>query len=156
MRNFYNHNYDRRNRYRSNSGDRRISFSGRIQYGQNYRDRPKYRGHSEQESLEGICDQIRILEVKIIEVDIEGILEMIIMKEVKVGLGIGNIKIIPEGMKEVMVGLDQDQEQALIEIGLDAMNVENVIILLRTAQLQKQKENKIKYNKCIWMKNKPH
>ena len=30
------------NRYRSDSGDRRISFSGRIQCGQNYRDRPRY------------------------------------------------------------------------------------------------------------------
>ena len=27
-------------RYRSNSGDRRIQFSGRVQYGQNYRGRP--------------------------------------------------------------------------------------------------------------------
>ena len=46
MRNFYyRQNYDQRNcqnRYRSNSGDRRISFSGRIQYGQNYRDRLRY------------------------------------------------------------------------------------------------------------------
>ena len=41
-RNIYNRcSYDPRNyqnRYRSNSGDRRISFSGRIQHGQNYRD----------------------------------------------------------------------------------------------------------------------
>ena len=29
-------------RYRSNSGDRRIQFSGRVQYGQNYGGRPKY------------------------------------------------------------------------------------------------------------------
>ena len=36
MRNFYDrHNYH--SMYRSNSGDRRIQFSGRIQYGQNYR-----------------------------------------------------------------------------------------------------------------------
>ena len=27
---------------KSNSGDRRISFSGRMQYGQNYRDSPRY------------------------------------------------------------------------------------------------------------------
>ena len=43
-RNFYNKcNYDQQsyqNTYRSNSGDRRISFSGRIQYGQNYRHSP--------------------------------------------------------------------------------------------------------------------
>ena len=40
MRNFYNCNFGQRkyqNRYWSNSGDRRISFSGRIQYGQNKR-----------------------------------------------------------------------------------------------------------------------
>ena len=39
------HNYDQRNyqnRYRSNTTDRRISFSGQIQCGQNYRDRPRY------------------------------------------------------------------------------------------------------------------
>ena len=46
MGNFYDQNdYDQKkyqDRYRSNSGDRRISFSGRIQYGQNYRDRLMY------------------------------------------------------------------------------------------------------------------
>ena len=45
MRNFYDQNYSQRNhqnRYRSNSGDRRIPFSGRIQYGQNNRDRQRY------------------------------------------------------------------------------------------------------------------
>ena len=45
-RNFYDrHRYDQRNyqnRYRSNTGHRRISFSGRIQCGQNYIDRPRY------------------------------------------------------------------------------------------------------------------
>ena len=43
-RNFYDQSYGLRNyqnRYGSNSGDMRISFSGRIQYGQN-RDRPRY------------------------------------------------------------------------------------------------------------------
>ena len=34
----------------------------------------------EEESLEGICDQVRIMEVKIIEVDIEEIIEMIITR----------------------------------------------------------------------------
>ena len=46
MRNFYDKcYYDQsyyQNRYRLDSGDRRISFSSRIQYGQNYRDRPRY------------------------------------------------------------------------------------------------------------------
>ena len=40
-RNFYDRcNYQ--NGYRLNSGDRRIQFSGRIQYRQNYRGRPEY------------------------------------------------------------------------------------------------------------------
>ena len=37
--------YDQRNdqnRYKSNSGERRISFSGKIQYRQNYRNNPRY------------------------------------------------------------------------------------------------------------------
>ena len=34
--------YDHQNRYRSNSGDRRMSFRGRAQYGQNYRGRSQY------------------------------------------------------------------------------------------------------------------
>ena len=47
--------------------------------------------------LEEICDpQIRNIEVKILEVDTEGIIAMLIMKEVGVGLGIGDIQIIPE------------------------------------------------------------
>ena len=45
-RNFYDKcNYDQRNyqnRYRSGSRDRTISFSGKIQCGQMYRDRPMY------------------------------------------------------------------------------------------------------------------
>ena len=46
MRIFYDkHNNDQRNnqnRYGSNSGDRIISFSGRIQWRHNYRDKPRY------------------------------------------------------------------------------------------------------------------
>ena len=45
-RNHYDQsNSDQRNyqnRYRSNSGDRRTSFRGRVQYGQNYREIPCY------------------------------------------------------------------------------------------------------------------
>ena len=44
-RNFYDQNYDQRNyqnRYRSNIGDRRTSYRGRGQYGQNYRGRSHY------------------------------------------------------------------------------------------------------------------
>ena len=49
---------------------------------------------SEEEILEGICDQISIKEVKIIELEIEEIIGMIIMKGVEVGLGKVNIQII--------------------------------------------------------------
>ena len=45
-RNFYDKcSYDQRNyqnRYRSSSRDRRISFSDKIEYGQNYIGRPRY------------------------------------------------------------------------------------------------------------------
>ena len=60
----------------------------------------------EEEISEGICNQIRIIEVKIIEADIEENIEMVIMKEVEVGLGRHSVQIIPEGMIEVVVGLD--------------------------------------------------
>ena len=63
----------------------------------------------EEKILKEISDQIRITEVKIIEVDTEEITEIIIMKEVEVGLGIDNIPII-EGLIEATVGLDQVQE----------------------------------------------
>ena len=68
----------------------------------------------EKEILEEICDQIRI-----IEVDTDEIIEMIIMKEVEVGLGIDSIMIIIEGMIEATVGLDEVQEPVTIEILLD-------------------------------------
>ena len=38
--------------------------------------------------------------------DREGIIEMIILKEVGVGLGTDNIQVILEGMIETVVGLD--------------------------------------------------
>ena len=84
----------------------------------------------EEEILGGISDQIRITQDKIIEVDIEEIIEMIIMTQAKEGLGIDNILII-EGMIEVTVGLDQVQEPVPIEIELDVINAGNAIILLK-------------------------
>ena len=84
----------------------------------------------EEEILEGISEQIRITEVQIIDVDIEEIIEMIIMKEVEVCLGIGNI-LIKEGMKEGAVGLYQVQEPVQIKIELGVVNVGNMIILLK-------------------------
>ena len=55
--------------------------------------------------------------------DIEEIIEMIIMKEVGVGLEKESFQIIPEGSKEVVaVDLDQAQELVLIGIGLDVIS----------------------------------
>ena len=76
-----------------------------------------------EEILEGICDQLRIIEFKIIEVDTEVIIEMIIMEKEEVGQGIDSILIIPEGMMEVIVGLDQVHELVPIEIELWAINI---------------------------------
>ena len=51
----------------------------------------------EKETLEKTFNpQIRIIEVKILEVDTEGITEVIIMKEAGVDLGINSTQIIPE------------------------------------------------------------
>ena len=85
---------------------------------------------------ERILEIHKIIEVKLLEVDIEGIIEMIILEEVGVDLGADNIQIISEGMiKVVVVGLDQVLEPVLIEIELDAISVGNTIILQRTVQL---------------------
>ena len=109
----------------------------------------------EEELLKEISEQTRITEVKIIEVDIEEIIEMIIMKEVEVGLGMDTIPII-EGMKEATVGLDQVQELVQIEIELGVINVGNMIILLKIVQ-PLNKRNQSRSNKCtLWTKNRPH
>ena len=67
--------------------------------------------------------------------DIEEFMEMIIMKEVGVGLAKDNVQIIPEGMIEVTVSLDEVQDPVPIGIELDAISVGNMIILLRTVPL---------------------
>ena len=141
---FYHQNYGQRNyqnRYRSNSGDRRISFSGRIQYRQNNRDRPRcdqnYRGDLRRENFRGNLQSNQNYRGKDIEVDTEEIIEMIIMKEVEVGPGIGSILIMLEGMIEVIVDLDQVQELVPKENELDAINVGNMISLLRIVQFLK-------------------
>ena len=75
-----------------------------------------------------ILEICKITEVKILEIDTQEIIEMIILKEVGIGLGTDNIQRISEGMLEVVVGLDQVQELGLIKIELDAINVGNIII----------------------------
>ena len=65
----------------------------------------------------------------------EGITEVIIRKEPGVDLGIDDTQIIPKQMIGVLVGLDQVQEPGPKEIELDSINVENMIILPRTVQI---------------------
>ena len=102
-RNFYNsHSYDRGNyqgRCMSNSGDRRIQFSG--QGG----GRPKYEQKYRRGNLEAMSDHINILGDRIVEENIEVIIGMKIIakKEAEVGLEkdhFQGIIIIIEGMIE--------------------------------------------------------
>ena len=82
-----------------------------------------------------ISETCKIIEVKILEVDTEGMIEMIILEEVGVGLETDNIQIISRGVTEIVVDLDQVQEPVLIDIELDAINIDNMIILLRIVPL---------------------
>ena len=55
-----------------------------------------------------ILEKHKITEVKILQMDIEGIIEMITLEEVEIGLGKDNIQVILAGMTEiVIVGQDQ-------------------------------------------------
>ena len=93
---------------------------------------------------------------QILEVDIEEILEMTTLEEVEVGLGTDNIQVILEEMTEVVV-VGQDQTPELILTGSDTLSVGNMIILLKTVPIYKEKKNQNKYNNCIiWMKIKQH
>ena len=133
-------NYDQRNyqnRFRSDSRDRRISFSGRIQCGWDYRDRPRYEQTIEmtleEEISEGMWEQIKCIEDRIIEVYIEEVIEMITMREVVVDIEKGRFQKIIEGMTEVaVVDLDQIHKLVQTEVELDAISVENMIILQKT------------------------
>ena len=137
MRNHYNKgNYQ--NRYRSNSGDRRMSFRVRAQYGQNYRGRLQYVDNYRNNFRRGNLGKHKIIQVSIVGVDIEAIIEMSTLEEVEVGLGEDSIQVILDRMiKAVVAGQDQVQEPVLIEIELDVSNVGNMIILLKTVQTQK-------------------
>ena len=93
-----------------------------------------------------ILEECKIIEVQILEMDMKVIIEMRTLEEVGVGLGKENIQIILEEVTEaVVVGL----EPLLTEIGLDVINVGNMIILLRTVQIHKQIMIHKGYNKCI-------
>ena len=75
-----------------------------------------------EEILEAMLEhnKIRISEDRIIEVDIEETIEMIITKEVGVGLETGHIQVISEEMAGVVVivGQSHNQEQVRIETEL--------------------------------------
>ena len=106
---------------------------------------------------ETILEKHKITEVKLLEVEIGGIIKMTMLEEVEVGLGTDNIQVILAEMIEVVVGQDQVQEPVVIETELDALSEGNMIILLKTVQIHKQKKNQNKYNKCIiWIMNKQH
>ena len=58
--------------------------------------------------IEGICEQIKIIEDRTTEEDIDKVIGMIIMKEAEVGLEKDSLQMILEGMTEgVVVDLDQ-------------------------------------------------
>ena len=71
----------------------------------------------EEETLEAILGQIRISEDRIAEENTEVIIEMIVTTEREVGIGLEKghfheiIVVIMEGMIEVQVIVDQDQDQ---------------------------------------------
>ena len=125
-RNFYDKcNYDQRNyhnRYRSNSGDRRIQFSGRIQYGQNYRGRPRY-GHGYRNDLRrgNFRDNARTYQGQNFKDHIQTLVE-------------GETGVV------VIVNQGQDQGQVHIDIELDAISVGNMITLQQIATPPEKKE----------------
>ena len=57
-----------------------------------------------------ILEVHKLTEVRILEVETEVILEMIVLEEVEVGLGKGSMQVILEEMIEAAVDLDQVQE----------------------------------------------
>ena len=134
MRNFYDrHNYQ--NRYRSNSGDRRIQFSGKIQYGQNYRGRPRYGQSYRNDFRRGNCrgnmtayqnQNCRRQNNR------GGYRANYRNKNYEGGRSRSRERSYShlEGMTEivVIVGQGRDQEQVLIETELGGISVENIII----------------------------
>ena len=96
--------------------------------------------------------KIRISEDRIIEVDIEEIIGVVIMKEVEVGLEKGHTHVISEGMTGVVViaGQGQDQEWVLIETELGDISGENMITSQKIVLQQLEKREKwSKYSRCL-------
>ena len=128
------------NRYRSDSRDRRISFSGRIQCGQDYIDKPRYkqsyRNDIRRGNLKADIRENQTYKGQNYRGGYKGIIEMKIMTQVEIDPEVGCIQKVPEEMTEVVVvDWDQVQELVQIETEYDAINRENTITLLKTVQL---------------------
>ena len=80
---------------------------------------------------EAMLEECKIIEVRILEVDIEVTLEMITLEKVQVGLEKDSIHVVLEDMSKVVIGPDQVQELLLIEIGYNDLNVGSMIILTK-------------------------
>ena len=94
---------------------------------------------------------MKIIEVKILEVDIEDALRMIILEEAEVSLEKYSIHVTLEGEIEAVVDQDQIPEQVPIEIELHSLNVRSMITLLKIAQIyEKQKKRRqSRYGRCL-------
>ena len=97
-----------------------------------------------------ISEMHKVIEVKILEVDIEEIIEMTILKEIEVGLEKNNTQIILIKVTKVVVGQDQVWELVLTEIESDALSVGNMIIFTKEyPNLTNRKGTRTNTNKCI-------
>ena len=72
------------NRYISNSGDRIMSFRDAAQYGQNYRARLQYDHTFRSDFRKGNFRRMKIIWVKILEVDIEVTTKAKALEEIEV------------------------------------------------------------------------
>ena len=104
-----------------------------------------------QEVIKGMGDRIIIITTE------RQTLEIKIM----IAIGVGHTKgrIETEGTVEMLVTVDEGQVQGQLqmEIGLDALNVENMTILQGTVQLCRQIEKQNRSNRCsIWMRIKQY
>ena len=86
--------------------------------------------------MRGLFREIQNYRVTIIEVDVETTIEMTFLEEVEVGLGKDSILVTLEGLIKAAVDQDQVQQPVLTEIGLDVLNVGNMIISLMTVKTQ--------------------
>ena len=66
--------------------------------------------------------------------DIEVILGMTTLEDIKVGIEKDSIQVILVEMSKVVVDSDQVQEQVPVEIGFDVLNVGSMIILPRLSE----------------------